>query len=131
MTYVDRDTLASYPYALNELMPFDHVVEITADGYVRDAAGVYAPDCHLDGGEFQLDCKWELLTGFTGQYGSKSGAGMHSSEFIGGRLAWHLLDTPGVYVALNPYDMEHDEPSDEWVIARLIDSGCDCGADQD
>lgn len=42
---------------------------------------------------------WEFLTGWTGQYGY-SGMVMHSSEYVGGRLARHIRETAGYYVCL-------------------------------
>ena len=52
-----------------------------------------------DGDDHSLEAGWELLTGFTGQY-SYNGPGMHPSEYIGGGLASHILDTPGLYAVL-------------------------------
>lgn len=51
------------------------------------------------GDDHSLETGWELLTGFTCQYGY-SGPGMHSSEYVGGGLAQHILDTPGLYTVL-------------------------------
>lgn len=59
-------------------------VDLDADGGAPDPI---APD------------GWEYLTGFTGQY-SYNGNTMHPSEFIGGRLADHILSNPGYYVAV-------------------------------
>ena len=52
-----------------------------------------------DGDDHSLETGWELLTGFSGQY-SYNGPGMHASEYIGGGLAQHILDTTGLYTVL-------------------------------
>lgn len=52
-----------------------------------------------DGDDHSLADGWELLTGFTGQYGY-SGPAMHSSEYIGGGLERHIRRTPGLYTVL-------------------------------
>lgn len=56
-----------------------------------------------DGDDHSLETGWELLTGFTGQY-SYNGPAMHPSEYIGGGLARHILDTPGLYTVLYGQD---------------------------
>lgn len=90
--------LAGDPYALNSAMEFDHPIRVHADGRLTDdVPGIYAPEVAADddddiGG-------WTLLRGYTGQYGY-NGPHMHASEYIGGRLARDILDTPGIYVAV-------------------------------
>lgn len=56
-----------------------------------------------EGDDHGLDTNWSLLTGFTGQYGYH-GPAMHPSEYIGGGLARHILDTPGLYTVLYGQD---------------------------
>ncbi len=104
---------------LNERMAFDHVIEIKDDGSIVDRSDIYAPEITISSIGDDVPDGWELLTGWTGQYGY-NGPHMHSSEFIGGGLEAHIRETPGVYVAVNPWDMDSDEPSDTWVIARKI-----------
>lgn len=113
---------------LNELMAFDHVVQVHADGTVTDApATEYAPECYVEGdsdGQVHADPDmthsggWQLLAGYTGQYGY-NGAIMHDSEYIGGRLADDILATPGYYVALVVADL-NDETGGTvgWAVAR-------------
>jgi hypothetical protein len=85
--------------ALNEIMAFDHVIQVHPDGTVTDAPDdVHAPELDAENDTVSGD-GWTLLRGFTGQYGY-NGPIMHSSEFIGGGLARHILETPGYYVAL-------------------------------
>lgn len=120
--------------ALSDLMEFDHVIEIHEDGRVTDGPqGVYPPERleHYD----EVDpCgllgDWELVTaGYSGQYGYP-GPIMHNSEYVGGRLAEDILDTPGLYVALVCYWPVDPDASDEdreidgdyaegWAVARL------------
>lgn len=95
---------------LNDVMTFGHVIEVMADGTVRDS-DEYGPEAlyvSLDeDGQMTEDapdmtwdwCEWELLQGFTGQYGY-NGPIMHPSEFIGGGLARYILENPGLYVAV-------------------------------
>jgi hypothetical protein len=67
---------------------------------VTDAGtDVYAPTLYDD--ELDSD-RWELLDGYSGQYGY-SGPVMHPSEFIGGGMARDILATPGTYVAVAAY----------------------------
>lgn len=104
---------------LNELMQIDHVVFVREDGTVTDdratTRGVYAPEvsCDYDGpfADAQIsdaqersmidyvkrDTGWSLLTGWSHGGGV---AIMHPSEYIGGRLAEHIRETPGYWVAV-------------------------------
>jgi hypothetical protein len=119
---------------LNEIMEFDHPVQIGPDGTVTDhVPGVYAPELVmetdddgqiLDGHEADYTEQarqrgWELLTGWTGQYGYR-GLVMHPSEYLGGALADHIRETPGTYVVLA---VECDQDSDPagWAVARRIE----------
>lgn len=101
---------------LNDVMEFEHVIVVHDDGTVTDApAGVYAPslmDEDLDGGD------WTLLDGFSGQY-RYSGPVMHASEFIGGRMAEHILATPGTYVAVVSEDPDGDDEPVGWAVAFI------------
>lgn len=119
--------------ALNDLMEFDHVIQVHPDGTITEPSGVYAPEISLsaapdgqisaaDDADMVAFVKaqgWELLTGFTGQYGY-SGPLMHPSEYVGGGLEKHIRETPGVYVAcvadVQPDGAEESE-SVGWVVA--------------
>jgi hypothetical protein len=98
--------------ALNDMMEFDHVIEVHADGSVTDANDVYAPDLFDD--ELMSD-DWTLLNGYSGQSGY-SGPIMHNSEFIGGQLERDILAEPGYYVALVNNSLDDDEP-EGWAVA--------------
>jgi hypothetical protein len=111
--------------SLNDMMEFDHVVEVLEDGTVNETPGIFIyAELNVNPAgedEFSLEEGWELLQGFTGQYGYR-GPVMHPSEFIGGGLERHILETPGYYVALvvNAYcDYSGETQCEE-------DSGCDC-----
>jgi len=113
---------------LNDIMQFDHVVQVTSGGVIK-TRDVYAPEVFIDtddGGqilpEHEAEMKrhvgrqgWKLLSGWSGQshYG---GPLMHPSEFIGGGLAEHIRETPGIYVALMVSALHDNEPVG-WVIA--------------
>ena len=108
--------------ALNDRMEFDCVVRVDADGKVWDEPDWYAPSLNdgvLDG----AGAGWELLGGYSGQYGY-SGPIMHPSEYIGGRMERDILARPGLYVALVDYptgDPDEDESPepDGWAVAYL------------
>lgn len=111
MTTANRDTL-------NDIMEFDHVIEVHADGTVSEPTDVYAPQAYEEGDEpFILDGQdWSLLTGFSGQY-NYDGPWMHSSEYIGAGLADHILSHPGLYVAIYPSMLDEDSDADTWAVA--------------
>ncbi|UDL16707.1 hypothetical protein SEA_ATUIN_14 [Arthrobacter phage Atuin] len=117
---------------LNDVMEFDHVIRVHKDGTVSHRDGKHhAPDLtmevdedgqsiHADDSDIKRDAEssgWELLSGWTGQQGYR-GPVMHPSEYIGGRLADHILETPGYYVVT---EVRTDDPEDEegagWAIA--------------
>jgi len=99
---------------LNAVMDFDHVIQVHEDGTVTDGPSeVYAPDLYAE----TVSDGWELMNGYSGQYGY-SGPVMHPSEFIGGRMADDILTTPGVYVAVIADGDEED--SDGWAVARKL-----------
>lgn len=120
---------------LNEIMDFDHPVLIGPDGSVHDGLeGVYAPELVMetdDDGQI-LDQHeqdyieqarsqgWELLTGWTGQYGYR-GPVMHPSEFVGGALADHIRETPGTYVVI-AVECDQDSNPAGWAVARKIET---------
>ena len=84
------------------------LVGINDDGQAGD------PDLTWDWAE------WELLRGFTGQYGY-NGPVMHSSEFIGGRLERYIRENAGYYVAViidgYPDDDESESVPVGWAVA--------------
>lgn len=91
---------------LNDVMEFDHVIQVHEDGTITDApSNIWAPS--LDNDELD-DSRWTLMKGYTSQY-SYNGPMMHASESIGGRMERDIMDAPGYYVAL--YD------GDEWAVA--------------
>jgi hypothetical protein len=110
---------------LNQIMEFDHVIEVKANGLIVDRLGVYAPD--LRNGELEtsaIEEGWSLMAGYTGQQGG--GDIMHNSEFIGGGMEQDIRETPGIYVALVCYwDPEEDEDEDDgdpiegWAVATM------------
>ena len=117
---------------LNEFMDFDRPIRVHADGSVSDAVGEYAPEVIVtcdDDGQISADDDagmvryleaqgWAVLNGYSGQYGY-AGPIMHPSEFIGGRMARDILETPGVYVACAVYVV--DDTIAGWVVARKLE----------
>ena len=123
---------------LNDRMEPEHVVEIHPDGSVNDGpAGVYAPEVSvdldddgqmisLDPSDIQIDSRWSLLTGYSGQYGY-SGPIMDPAEFIGGGLERDIRSTPGIYVAVTVIGVRPDGSSNcdddivGWAVAQPRD----------
>lgn len=132
--------------SLNDIMTIDHVVRVRDDGTVtyQGTTGVYAPEvyCDYEGpftdgqilDEHERDMiesikaqGWTVETGWSGQDSGKyNGAIMHVSEYIGGALAEHILETPGYWVAcsveIHPGedDPEHNDGSGESETAGWI-----------
>lgn len=105
--------------ALNEIMEFDHVIEVHEDGTITDRNDIYAPE--LYDGEL-VDESWSLLNGFSGQ-DRYAGPIMHQSEFIGGGMERYIRETPGIYVALVDYSLDDSEP-EGWAVAYRQDAPC-------
>jgi hypothetical protein len=113
---------------LSDLMEFDHVIRVNADGTVTDALAdaPWAPSLYVDDdGAETFDTgghPWELLTGHTGQCGY-SGPVMHPSEYIGGGLERAILSRPGLYVAIvadcYPTDTDPDPEPAGWAVAYM------------
>lgn len=76
----------------------DSVFFVTAGAILHGPPGVYAPEVYNDeteditiDGRSVVDSGWTPLTGYTGQHGYR-GAVMHTSEYIGGRLAEDIIE---------------------------------------
>lgn len=123
--------------ALSELMEFGAVVtsngsgSVTANGYdhsqyVEEIQYVYSEE---DGSTDEPDAPagWEYLRGFTNQY-SYNGPVMHSSEFMGGALAEHIIDNPGTYATVMiealPVDLDGNEEAEPvgWAVLHRIEA---------
>jgi len=129
-------------YSLNDQMDFDHVIRITEDGTVAEPLErTYAPEVTVeclddDAGSITREAEqrmieyvesqgWELMTGYTGQYGY-SGPIMHPSEYVGGGMEDDILATPGLYVVVEPTALYPSEEAEErlgdepvgWVVCR-------------
>lgn len=111
-------------YALENLMEVDHVIRVHEDGTVSEPSGVWAPEVYdngpADGPEdIQVDSPtghvWTLLSGWSDQYCYR-GPVMHPSEYVGGALAQHILDTPGFWVMTIVNSA--DGLTDGWVLAH-------------
>jgi hypothetical protein len=115
------------PENLNSVMEFGHMIRVNVDGTVIDSpdrpymeVSTYKGDDGEWHDDFQLPEGWKLMSGYTGQY-SYNGPVMHPSEYIGGRMATDILETPGDYVALvQESDCGGTEENCD------ADSGCDC-----
>lgn len=96
-------TLAETREHLNDLMQFDHVIEVHPDGTVTEPRDTWAPEVIDSDGTLSqggtAGTGWSLLNGYSGQ-DRYAGPVMHQSECIGGVLADDILSQPGQYVAL-------------------------------
>lgn len=121
---------------LDKIMEFDRVIRVNADGTVNaNVPNVWAPEVYVgtdEDGQISDDDErtmiselrshgWELLTGWTGQY-SYNGPIMHPSEYVGGRLAEHILSTPGLYVVVAVETLDDNEESAGWAVAYRADA---------
>lgn len=121
--------------ALDTLMEFDHVIEVRPDGSVIDAPrDIYAPELIMSTDEDgqilaadEADYRdqatrqgWDLMTGYTAQYGY-NGPVMHPSEYIGGAMERDIMAQPGYYVALTVDILADEEPAGWAVAYRLLD----------
>lgn len=92
--------------------------------YRHTPSDVYAPEVfHSETDDVEVGAGWEPLIGYTGQYGY-NGAVMHSSEYLGGRLADDILSTPGVYALVVVEVLTEDGLDDEpagWAVVRRIE----------
>ena len=106
---------------LTDAIEFDGPFEVTPSGEViTRVGGVYAPEVWYVEGEREPDVMgsgWEFVDGYSGQHGY-SGPVMHVSEFLGGRMAEDVLDTPGVYVVCAVEDLDDPDNPAGWVLLR-------------
>ena len=85
-------------------------------------------DVLVDGTPYKEQTDWQVLTGYTGQYGY-NGPVMHESEYLGGRLLEDIKSNRGHYVCLVVDDMDDlDSPAGWAVLYRpsCCDVVCDC-----
>lgn len=110
---------------LDDVMEFDHVIRVDANGTITDSLpnqSVYwAPEVTWQNGTHHISGEgWTLMDGYSGQYGYR-GPVMHPSEFIGGQMADEILSTPGLYVAVDVRDLDAPDGHNEtagWAVAR-------------
>ncbi len=121
---------------LNDLMEFDHVIQVHSDGTVSEPRDIYAPDVYVDldsdgqmmgsdsreGVEvLSIPVDWDFMHGYTGQHMSSSRSFiMHESEFIGGRMSRDILATPGFYVAVVVDGLMPEESDDDTIVGWAV-----------
>lgn len=111
---------------LNDIMEFEHVIEVREDGSIIDRDDIYAPDCYCDGraGVDGIGNEWAPLNGYSGQ-DRYAGPIMHESEYIGGRMETDIRATPGIYVAVVVMDLENateaETPDCGWAVLKRED----------
>jgi hypothetical protein len=135
--------IAELPRRLNDIMDFDHVIRVNADGTIdTDPKGTpYAPESIVftrHDGSVMADNEaawaesvrsqgWEPERGWTGQYGYR-GSFMHESEYVGGSLADHILATPGLWTVVVVTALRGD-PDDAGEDFNSATHACDDCAD--
>lgn len=122
MERITRAMLRNDPYALDKLMEVDHVIYSDGQGGITDVdssdSAHWAPEVY-EGTNGKLH-----LSEHASSQGWAFGKVYTSAHFVGGSLAWEILDTAGYYVVLMVPDCD-DECEDEcegyhdnaWVIA--------------
>lgn len=108
---------------LNAIMECDHVIVSYGDDTVADDIPVPHAPSILDGEPDGMS--WSLLDGYSMQHGYR-GPIMHDSEFIGAKLAEHILSHAGYYVAVPALwspdgDRDGEFVGEGWAVARFCD----------
>lgn len=116
--------LSEGAYRVSHLSNGDRVLTSEHARSTPETLLMYGEDPHVDG----VPDGWELVNGYSGQHGY-AGPVMHPSEFIGGAMAAHVMETPGVYVAVivdhypDP-EVDGDEPDGDavgWALLHMTD----------
>lgn len=115
MESIIRAVLRSDPYALDRIMQVDHVIHSDGQGGISDVDSAdsahWAPEVY-EGANGELH-----LSEHANSQGWQFGKVYTSAHFVGGALAWEIIDTAGYYVVLTvPEDCENWDDGD-WVIA--------------
>lgn len=107
-------------YTLNQSVEFDVPFLVHADGTISRSDERAYLEVNDDTLGQSVGGAWCLLRNWTGQHGY-NGPTMHPSEYLGGALARHVLETPGTYVLLISYAFDDEDPDDDgmagWCIA--------------
>lgn len=138
MTNAHRNvTVDGIPMRLDDALSLDSgaVIHVTDDGSLSFHPEIDTPTVALFIGGLDTDLvlqdeyereystrEWVPETGWTGQYGY-NGSVMHDSEFVGGRIADHVLSTPGYWKAVpaDHYAPDEDAVSEGWVLLHKED----------
>lgn len=112
--------------ALQKIADFDHPFTVDEHGNLADALGENAPEVfHVEGVpgvELEIGGPWHTVSdGFSGQDRYR-GPVMHSSEYLGGGIADHVLSEPGTYVVCSVEVLPDDEDPEPlpagWVVLK-------------
>jgi hypothetical protein len=127
---------------LNDVMEFDRVIRVLADGTVETRVqNMRAPEVYMHFRDEESSRKpdiaapWQLMNGYSGQ-DRYSGPIMHESEFIGGGMARDILGQPGWYVAVIVTDVSAEAAQEEadgvpdsdiagWAVAYQVDDAAE------
>lgn len=139
--WIQEGKPANLNNTLDSFMEPDHVIRVHDDGTVtHNVHGVYAPEINMgtdDDGQILAEhdaaliadlkrAGWDTETGWTSQYGNHAGDPiMHTSEFIGGDLAEHVIATPGYWVVC-AVDVDSEECPNGSPTCKLSDECVIC-----
>lgn len=111
---------------LNDAVEFFCPFQINENGsFLADAPNVSCPESVIDDLAPQ---GWTFVNGFSRQ-DRYAGPTMHASEYLGGAMARHVVETPGVYVLVESYSTnvcDDEDPFDEpagWCLLRQVEDG--------
>lgn len=112
-TFARYDTRELNEYAPSVMMTTDDTGQILAEDLEQFVTTVE-------------NTGWTLEKGWSGQYLTKgTDPMMHESEYIGGALMEHILDTPGLWCVM-PVDVESEECPNDSDDCKLSDMCDDC-----
>lgn len=118
---------------LPEAMEFYHVIKVRAGTFTDAPDNVYAPELYIntdedgqisdtDDEDYASDARgqgWELMTGYTGQYGYH-GFIMHPSELISPAMVTDILSQDGLYVVIAVETTDSADDPAGWAIAYRL-----------
>lgn len=107
-TFPSRENRKLVQTSLEDILDWDHVVEVHANGDITTPNSEWAPT--LFNGELDSS-DWTMIDGYSLQY-CYSGPIMHDSEGLHWGMCEMILDNPGYYVKVPAYYDDEDNPDE-------------------